>query len=282
MSYIIKALHCLKFNYTKLSELCFGSNYTELSLDDPDNMSNTNYQEYNDLVIENSNNNYRIYHLFKEQDYRNLSKIDTRSILDVVDKLTPNDFIKLKLSEDFIINLYEQINSKKDNQELNSIVSRLVTLYLFFEFNNTTKIINFLTKKRDLFDTLLWVSLILDPIYGEDGYRILITSQLAYNQILPIYRPIKYLNLEYTIFEYILLGKMTIKNDGKAFLCYNRFFELGPIIKFISQFNTNIYPHERIINTLHNMMNYNMIDHFYIITVINTLEKSNYLFSTTK
>lgn len=133
-------------------------------------------------------------------------------------------------NDKFIIDLYNNLNnncnSNEDKYYNNIIISRLITIYLFFHSKNNSKSIIFLTNNKDLFDYNLWLKFVLSPNYGNDTIQINKSILLAQLSILPINKPIKYCNLELTFFEYILLGKritpFSLKNvTPKIFYLYN-------------------------------------------------------------
>jgi hypothetical protein len=241
--------------------------------------SEENYDDYRLIDCKDKTEIYiKIKELLVKQDYNSLSQIEVYDIYNFVCNLSLIDeIITWKLRDQFIVILYKKLykTNKITNFEIKYIhllIKRLITVFLFFETKYNLKCINFLRSRNKLFDLRLWLSLLLNPKYSDDESKLSITIQLAKNDILHIYKPIKFYNLEYTIFEFIIIGKLVPNNN---LLEWIRFFDLKSVINFIEQLFSNIFD-SSIINILTNINKKQPDDKVYIDTIIILLTNKLY------
>jgi hypothetical protein len=216
----------------------------------------------------------------KNQNFQLLASMNLSQILYVINEVSPDYIQTLKLTESFIIQLYNQlITNKKQPADKNlivQIIKRLSTIVLFFNLDVTDDFIIFIKNKLWLFDNKLWLDLVLNPDYIDDINKINQMIKLNYNDILPIFKPINYYDCNYSIFEYILLGKMIYSNNK---LKHIRFFNLEAIIKLIEQTNASIYLNDSLLIILNELKKNPSLDQVYLDTVIGLLTKRYYLIS---
>lgn len=244
------------------------------------------------LIEDTPSINQTIKEFIIKQDYNSLSQIEINDLFHYICNMNSIDHIvSWKLKDYFIIGLYKSLcesnkSSKLKLNYVNFIISRLVTTFLFFNKNygsteskGTSSVgpsfLNFISSKKELVDYKLWLDLLLNPKYLDDKTQIANTIYLAKNNLIPIYKPIKYYNLEYNIFELVLLGKMEWDPNIEG-LSWVRFFELESIINFINQLNTKLFIDNLLINGLNEMSKYEQIDKKYIDSVLNLLTAQIY------
>jgi hypothetical protein len=185
-----------------------------------------------------------INNMFKMQFIDKLVSYDILDLCDYVcHKTNYNSIINWKLEFQFINKFYVAkkniIYTSYELDLLNKLVRHLITINLFMKNNDLIEYIDFLRKKPELFDYRLWTNMILNPYFGEDEQKIFLTTYLANSGIIPIYKNVKYYNLEFSLYELIILGKMVPFNycQDKNIVKMVRFFNKELIIKFINSFN---------------------------------------------
>ncbi len=231
------------------------------------------------------------------QNYTELSKINIENVHDYIYNILSIDhFINWSIQGNFIIKYYEclinNIENKDSNKRslINAVVSKLITLFMFFNTEyNLNDYISFLKTNKFLFNSNLWLELLLNPYYDSfhsdlktfDNVKLNVTLQLAKNIILPLYQPIQYYNLDYNMFEYIILGKTTVNIiDNNKVVCFNRFFDLESIKYFISQVYSGIFINQKLVNSLNYINNVDSkeLSLLYVDTVIKLLVNKNNLY----
>ena len=215
----------------------------------------------------------QIIDLFRNQDYNNLVNYDIYDLYIFIKNLSTRQFLLLRLKDNFIIDFYNKFLTKKldikDYQYLNLTIRKLITLYLFFSFNNNINILNLIIKKPILFDIDLWLSLLLDPIYNEDENHLFLTLYLVKHNIIMIYKPIQFYNLKFNVFELIIMGKFDIFDNN---VVHNRFFQKEFIINFIKQIYkcSNMIINKELIDLLQIYYNKNPIYVNDVVTLLNS------------
>ena len=214
-------------------------------------------------------NNRIIYKALYNKDYKGLSSIDISTVYNYICNYSLiEDIIVLDLNEEFIINYYNIMNKKhysyQNLEYLNETIKRLLTIYIFINPNNINNCIKLLCNKKYLFDIQLWTSLILDPNYDNDNTTINTTINLAKYNIIQIHLPIKYYNIDFSLFDLIILGKMEIIN---GILTYKRFFDDKIIFHFINKLNDTKIKHNKLLYTLEILSQKKHIDKNYIVMI---------------
>ena len=217
-----------------------------------------------------------------KQDFVMVGSVDIYYLYEYICLTETNDVImSWNLTDKFILNLFDYLrnkyigsNSIKINhlEQAKQITKKLITIYLFSDCNHIVDISNFLRNKKDLFDVKLWFELLLNSKYGNDREHLFITNYLS-KFLFNIHTPIKYYDREHTIFEFILLGKITFDNNLQKPV-HKRFFNTNAIIKFIHDNNSKVkYTNLKFIGLLERMAQTNKYDNNYLIMVIALLSK---------
>lgn len=184
----------------------------------------------------NVNKNFIIQKI-KENNINILCRVDISDLyLHLYKNFNTEDFVSLFVKDNFIIDFHNRylLNNLeiKDLQYFNMVIRKLITFYLFFNFNNNINILNLLIRKPILFDLQLWISLLLNPLYTNEEQQLFITLYLVKNNIITIYKPIQYYDIKFNVFELIIIGKVDIV-DNK--IRHNRFMNTDHISKFIKE-----------------------------------------------
>lgn len=214
---------------------------------------------------------YYIQDYIKNQKVKQLAKIETKYIYEFINDENNYFLIIQSIDNDkFIIDLYNNLNknwnTKEDINYNIMIISKLITTYLFFYSKNNSKSIVFLSNNKELFDYNLWLKLLLSPNYGNDSVQINKSIFLAQISILPINKPIKYCNLELTIFEYILLGKRINVNNTHTIT--ERFFDKKSVIIMINKMKYYNAFSNKVIKLLKNIYKCSFYDKDYVNTIL--------------
>jgi hypothetical protein len=265
-----------------------------------ENTNNSN--KSNQPIILNINIDEQINKLFINQDYLQLSQISIGDVYNYVNNnLSIDDFINWKLKNIFLIQYHNALlltlkQTKQytyiNLQYLENCISKLITLFLFFETDyNINEYISFLKNKKHLFNSELWLDLLINPIYEQyngyhtDNTKLQLTTCLAKNIIIPLYQPIQYFNLNHNMFEYIILGKMyplptlsPTTNSNEPMLYFCRFFDLDSIKEFVSQVYSGIFINQKLVNELTNIILNNDLEKVYVDSVIKLLVNKNNLY----
>lgn len=224
----------------------------------------------------------QINNAMENQDFVSVGSIDIYYLYEYICLTVSNDIIiSWKLTDQFILNLFDYLrnkyissNSIKINhlEHANLITRKLITIYFFTNCNYIIDLSNFLRNEKELFDSQLWFELVLDPKYTNDKDHLFVTNYLS-KFLFNIHKPIKYYNTEYTLFEYILLGKITVDANQQK-ISHKRFFNTDSVIKFIYDNNAKVkYTNLKFIGLLERMVQTNKYDNKYLIMVIALLNK---------
>lgn len=219
----------------------------------------------------NKDTSFEIYKIIK---YKNIKLLLNCNIIDiynfVYNKMTHDDYIYLNLDQDFLLESYNSLLNlhKNNNLTVNKIFKNLFTKFLYFYSNNNNLIFNLIIKNNKLFDTNLWLKLILDSELNNDINAVNITSELIKHNIIYPYKPIKFHNLEYNIIEYILIGKIDIKLNK---LYHHRFLNYEYIEKFLIMNWSNLLFNKNFINVLYDLDNCDSQN--YILKILNLIHK---------
>jgi len=224
----------------------------------------------NDSVIEirKSVLSKSIINLIKNEDYNGLSKLNFNDINNALIELSSKNLEELNIKEEFTINYYNNI---KTEDQIN--IKRLITIQLFFSKNITNEMIIFINNKIWLFDSIIWLELILDSKLDNDMDKINNTIKLNKLKILDIFKLINYANCNYSMFEFIILGKL---DNVNSHLKHIRFFNKESIIKLIDQSNACINNNISLLNILNELKKKDNIDTEYLDIVIKKLTKRFY------
>lgn len=213
-------------------------------------------------------NNKIIYDALYSKNYNILSSIDISNVYNYIYNYSSiEDIVELDFNEEFLINYYNTMNKKhysyQNLEYLNEIIKRLITIYIFIN-SNIDNCIKLLYNKKYLFDIQLWTSLILDPKYNNDNMVINTTIILVKYNIIQIHLPIKYYNINFSLFDLIILGKMEIINE---MVIYKSFFNDKIIFNFINKLNNPKIKHNKLLYTLEIISQKKTIDKKYIIMI---------------
>jgi len=118
------------------------------------------------------------------------------------------------------------------------------------------------------------MSLLLNPENSNDSDQLKQVIKLNYHQILPIFKIINYHSSSYSVFDFIILGKL-INKETK--LQHVRFFNLESVVDLITQTNASIYLNENLLEILNQLKLNSKLDQNYLSTVISILTKRFYL-----
>lgn len=249
---------------------CIGlSEYSKLPSEDPDN--SLDYNDFDQIQSPKS----VVLTCLKNQNVIELASVDLYNILYVINELSSKHFEKLNLSDHFLIDLYQNllIKNSAEQNTISIIMKKLITLKLFFCCDISNQMIAFLKNKIFLFDYKLFLGLILDKEYSNDNDVINIIILLNNYKILPLFKPINYYGCDFSIFEYIILGKLEYQTNK---LKHIRFFDLEAIINLIDKTNSTLYLNQTIIQILTQLKNNKNLNYKYLDTVIELLSKRCY------
>jgi len=276
--FCIKKNICSCLNYLlSPEELVPTSQIKTKLLSKMDTMNNEYYDNYEQLE-EMEHPKSQILIELKNQNINSLVEMNLSQFLYVVNEISPIYIQSLNLTENFLMELYQKLLLKKPEQiDRNSIVlltKRLLTIFIFYNLDLSNDFIIFIKNKIWLFDINLYMSLLLNPENSNDSDQLKQVIKLNYHQILPIFKIVNYHSSSYSVFDFIILGKL-INKETK--LQHVRFFNLESVVDLITQTNASIYLNENLLEILNQLKLNSKLDQNYLSTVISILTKRFYL-----
>ena len=121
--------------------------------------------------------------------------------------------------------------------------------------------------RKDLFNLDLWIGLLINSDYNHDRIILEKTAYLHMNNFLNIFNSFKYYNLDYNLFEIILIGKM-ILNQEKNQLFWVKFFDLKAVLFFIDKLNITMLVDDYLLKSYEILLKNDTVDKEYIDTII--------------
>ncbi len=242
---------------------CFGTNSVE--------NNNYDYHELQNVDVKCPINK-KIYNLLNYHDYNELTYFEIYDLYLYINDSTPFDFIRWNLKEYWIIELHKKLIEKsiQDLEYTNKIISKLITYFFFFNNEHNQTCINFLIFRKDLFDFNLWISLLINPDYNRDKIILEKTAYLYHNNYINIFDSFKYYNLDYNLFEIIMLGKMVFDQE-KNKLFWVKFFDLNAVLFFIDKLNITVMVDDYLLKSYEILLKNDNVDKEYVDTIIKKL-----------
>jgi hypothetical protein len=235
-----------------------------------DNEKN-NYYHYHELqnIDVKCQINKKIYDLLNFHDFDELNYFKVYDLYLYIRDSTAFDFVRWNLKEYWIIELHKKLleQSPKHVEYIDNLISKLITYFFFFNYEHNQTCINFLMFRKDLFNFNLWIDLLICPDYNHDRIILEKTAFLHSNKFFNIFDQFKYYNLDYNLFELILLGKMEL-NQEKTQLFWIKFFDLNAVLFFIDKLNITLLVDNYLLKSFEILLKSDTVDKEYINTII--------------